>query len=459
MTSNRGRIRLEATLTKGFIAPRNVQFSDLKSLFLQGVQGFSAYIGTNHLGRRTGGGRTFTEGIRNMKINSPTQLAIILGSAVLAFGQQPAPTVPMTNTPCDQAPKMSGGKPIVASTATDQENFTSLFNGKDLTGWWENCSRHAGNDATNGGLWVADPTQGILYSQQAAGGPGGMLSTNQSFGNYELIFDFWPTFGNDGGVFNRNTANGKNWQTTLDYITGSGVGGSFNENQWTSGTINEDPFRFNTTDKTPVTITSWTTFTSSQNPTSFGCSTGGCTAADLSKVWDFEGWNQFRLKFYDGLVAGRSVTMESWIRKLTNPPSPWVPVYKSTRAVPTPANPIALQIHEGTGRWKSGTKNLYRNIKIRPLLDNGDPIPTANKYATSNQSSRLPGFAINSGILMGESVEDAEVFVRGLDGSVIERFHVAGGKFQHALTSEAQGILIVELRSKHGVDRMRLSRI
>lgn len=382
--------------------------------------------------------------------------ALLVGTYVGA--QQPAPTVPMVNTPCDQAPKKGAdGKPIVASTAVDAEGFTSLFNGKDLTGWWENCSRHAGADNTNGGFWVADPNQGILYSQQATNGAGGMFSTNQSFGNYELIFDFWPTFGNDGGVFNRNTANGKNWQTTLDYITGSGVGGSFNENNWQQNvTINEDPFRFNATDKTPVTITTWTTFTSSQNPTSFGCSAGGCTAADLAKVWDFEGWNQFRLKFYDGLVAGRSVTMESWIRKLTNPPGPWVPVYKATRSVVTPPNPIAFQIHEGTGRWKSGTKNLYRNIKIRELTNEGNPVTVS---INPEHNPRFTGVTLNGAMLTGIATSASDVVVRGMDGRVIQRFHTAAGRFQHILSADAKGVLILELRSKHGVDRMRLTRI
>ena len=68
--------------------------------------------------------------------------------------------------------------------------------------------------------------------------------TNKSYGNYELILDVWPSFGDDGGVFNRTTANGTCYQTTMDYIQGSSVGGVYFEGGYTGATRNVDPFVF-----------------------------------------------------------------------------------------------------------------------------------------------------------------------------------------------------------------------
>ena len=244
-------------------------------------------------------------------------MGLVAGSSCLSIhAQQPTLTVPVVNASCEDGPKMVGGKPEVYEAPLDS-GFISIFNGTNLTGWWENCAVHT-TDQRVGGLWLVDPNSKILYSREE--GPNGdILVTNRTFDHYELIFDLWPTYGNDGGVFNRVTTNGKTWQTTIDYIQGSGVGGSYNENGWASTNINEDPFKFGPAGESAPEITSWTTFTKTLNPASFGCSANGCISSDFPKIWNTQGWNQMRVKFYGGLVPGESVKMETWIRKLQTP--------------------------------------------------------------------------------------------------------------------------------------------
>jgi Domain of Unknown Function (DUF1080) len=291
----------------------------------------------------------------------------------LSQAQPPNPTLPLTNRACDSGPITVGGKPDTLGIAPDAEGFIPLFNGKNLKGWWENCgSTHSSADRTQGGIWVADSAQGVLYAAQNANGSGSLLSTNAPYGNYELVLEIWPTFGNDAGIFNRCTANGRTWQSGLDYIRNSSIGGSYSENGWSPTVINEDPFKFGDTYSNP-TIDSWTSFTSGMNPTSFGCSVGGCVSSDFTKVWNVNGWNQVRIKFYGGLTQGSQVTMETWLRKVQTPEVPWVPMYKATKSIVTPPGPIAIQIHGGTTMWKAGAVNLYRNIKVRPLKDDGSP--------------------------------------------------------------------------------------
>src|SRR5688500_18986544 len=130
-------------------------------------------------------------------------------AALLALGaaqaQQPALTVPVVNHPCQDGPKMVNGKPESVE-APLADGFVSIFNGTDLTGWWENCATHT-TDTKVGGVWIVDPGSKILYSREE--GPNGdILVTNQNYEHYEFIMDLWPTYGNDGGVFNRVTRTG-----------------------------------------------------------------------------------------------------------------------------------------------------------------------------------------------------------------------------------------------------------
>jgi hypothetical protein len=148
-----------------------------------------------------------------MKSNLIKTVCTIAFAGVAAFAAQPVISIPVVNAPCQDGPKMVGGKPDTVATPLDS-GFISLFNGKDLTGWWEDCATHT-TDKNVGGVWIVDPSQQTLYSREE-GQNGDILVTNQNFDNYEFVVDLWPTFGNDGGVFNRVTVSGKNWQTTID---------------------------------------------------------------------------------------------------------------------------------------------------------------------------------------------------------------------------------------------------
>lgn len=388
-----------------------------------------------------------------MKSFSSIYPLLPLAAFVFAFADQPAISVPVTNAPCQDGPKMNGTKPDTVASVPDSEGFFSIFNGTDLTGWWEDCQTHT-TDTKSGGVWIVDPNQHILYSREE-GANGDILVTNKKYDNYEIVLDVWPVFGNDGGVFNRTTASGSCWQSTIDYIQGSSVGGSFNEKSWMPGNLNDDPFLFGGSPANP-SVSTWTSFTKDLNPTSFGCSAGGCVASDFEKVWDINGWNQFRVKFYDGLTVGRSVTMENFIRKAGA--ANWVPTYKKSQPQVTPAGPIALQIH-GAGRWKAGTYNLYRNIKVRPLNTDGTPIIPPVLTLKHAASQTAPSLKLANGALIGDLDADYDITLSDVRGGIVEKFHGARGNFRHALGASAHGVLIAELRNDRGVFHLRFGRI
>ncbi len=389
---------------------------------------------------------------------------VLVGAA--AFGQ-PALSIPEHNDPC-----AAGAGTDTVVSAPDHYGFIDLFDGKTLKGWWESCKTgHSSSDNVNGGIYMADPANEALYSQQQANGAGGVLMTNKIFGNYELIFDYWGTYGDDGGVFNRTSATGKCYQTTLDYIAGSSVGGAYGEAGYTN--LNIDPYVFGGNKNTITNLANWTAGTKAQNPTSFGCPAAGCTAADWATVWDPNGWNQIRIKFYGGLTSASKVKMKTYFRKSKNGPVPglmnWVPVYTDSQSIVTPASYIGFQIHGGTARWVRGAGTWYKNIKWRPLDDQGntigvpDTIPYYSIGTTaipSRSQSPLMGARLlgNTYGISGHIASTHQIIVRDVTGHVLETFRGEAGDVNYSFTNSARGLMVVEVKTAAGTDRIPVAR-
>lgn len=392
---------------------------------------------------------------RNMR-TSRTATFVLLACAVAASAQ-PLLGVPQVNAPCASGPTLNGGVPDTVSSVPDADGFVSLFDGRTLTGWWENCQTgHSSQNRTTGGIWIADSTHGALYSQQASNQAGSVLMTNKSYAHYELVFDFWPTWGNDAGVFNRVTATGRTFQTGLDYKQGSSIAGAYGEGGYGNPAgFNHDPYLFTNTEGV-ITVSTWSAFTAARNPASFGCPATGCGVADWNTVWDSAGWNQIRIKFYGGLTAGNHTKMFAWFRRLDNPPAPppnnWVPVYADSQALVTPANPIGLQIHGGSAYWNAaGRGTWYRNIRIRELDANGIPVPVS----VLRPRVRPEGLAAGNGSLQGTMAHPHTIVVRDVHGRVLERFHGPAGTVRYPL--EARGLLMVEVREAGTVRHFRFA--
>ena len=398
-----------------------------------------------------------------MKSLPSAPLAVITATLSLftasAFAQ-PVLGVPQTNAACESGPTMNGGVPDTVVSAPDASGFISLFDGKSLKGWWENClTTHSSQNRTVGGIWIADSTHGALYLQQANTQAGSVLMTNKNWEHYELIFDFWPTWGNDAGVFNRvvptGTQAGRTYQTGLDYKQGSSIGGSYGEGGY--GNFNIDPYLF-TTNFGVITVSSWPAFTAARNPASFGCPSTGCGVAQWHTVWDTAGWNQVRIKFFGGLTAGSPTRMQAWIRRLNNPPvappDNWVPTHDSAMNIVAVANPIGLQIHGGNDYWnRAGRGTWYRNIKIRALDASGNPVPVSLLRHRSHGAGA--GLSGQGGVLQGHMTQAHEIVVRDARGQVVRRFRGQAGEVSYPLAT--RGVLTVEVREAGAVRFLKVA--
>jgi hypothetical protein len=367
----------------------------------------------------------------------------------------------------------------------DADGFLSLFNGTSFKGWWQNCrTSHSSGDQTNGAIFRVDQARNWIYSTQR-GSVGGILTTKKRYSHYEIVFETWPGYGNDGGLFNRPTTGGACYQTVLDYINDASYGGSYGE----GGFVGRDqrPSKIVGNDST-LTIPgntfsgnsiNWTTITAAATARgeATGCPSTGCTQATWRQTWKMssaaDGWNTVRIKFYGGLsrtqsASGDKIHMKSYYRsKLDLSPTTrvdsmqWVMfftdslVLSSTQAASWGnAGPIGIQVHGG-GRFPAARGTWYRNIRVRELDSLGNPTGVPVSIGTVPNKKADYALRAVAGSLTGQMDLDHQVVVSDLSGRVVDTFFGKAGKVNYTLTTQAKGLLVAEIRTERGVGHLR----
>jgi len=401
---------------------------------------------------------------------------------VSAQGTGPASfTKPTTgDAPCAQNTNPNDTLVAPDEVSGTYQGFHSVFDGASFKGWWQDCQTgHSSNDKANGAIFRIATAEKAIYSTQRNGNAGGILLTHKIQKHYEIIFDIWPSFGDDGGLFNRVTLDGQCFQTVLDYIQDGAYGGTWGE----GGYLGRDlrPFQFNNNKASDLKIpgagnADWTAFTKGLNPTSFGCSASGCTQADWDNLWDLNGWNTTRIKFWGGLTsADPTVHMQSWFLTKTTPRH-WVPLWVDSLTLTTaqmnqwPANPTGFQVH-GSGRFGGANGNWYKNIYMRYLDEvtgapaTGPVTPSTDHNPGEEPVSILRGHGLNQNIfqapdgLRGTASLAHEVRVCDSQGRLLEKFSGKAGAFHYTFGSASRGILFVEMRTAEGAQVFRINHI
>ena len=123
----------------------------------------------------------------------------------------------------------------------DADGYVSLFDGETLTGWHKN-PQPIGHGT--GGLWTVE--DGAICGEQdpPASGNGGILLTDQKFGDFELLLDMKPDWGPDSGLFIRSNDQGQCIQMMVDYHEDGSVGHLYGEG---TGGWSARPFDLNGT--------------------------------------------------------------------------------------------------------------------------------------------------------------------------------------------------------------------
>jgi hypothetical protein len=243
------------------------------------------------------------------------------------------------------------------------EKFQSLYDGQSLKGWHKPPKRISHG---TGGLWTVEG--GLLTGQQdhPGSGNGGMLLSDEKFGDFELELEMNPDYGPDTGVFFRTTEEGWGFQMYVDYHEGGNVGHLRGE---MPGAFAMKPFQIFA--KGGPTLHP-EAFTTTPDPRATKWPAGvyeySCTAEQWLKAWRMKGWNRGRVR-----CVGKYPQITTWINDLKvchwNGETCTLPEYNKEHVFEQLGREgaIGLQIHGGKKAWPTGTKCRWRNIKIKRL--------------------------------------------------------------------------------------------
>ncbi|HND55283.1 MAG TPA: DUF1080 domain-containing protein [Pirellulaceae bacterium] len=240
-----------------------------------------------------------------------------------------------------------------------KDGWIELFDGKTLKGWHKNPTRIGHG---TGGTWqVEDGT--ITGEQDPPGsGNGGILLTDQKFGDFELQLDIKPDWGVCSGLFLRANDRGQCIQMMVDYHDAGNVGHLYGEG---TGGWNTRTFDVNGKyegDQKLVALTS-------ANPKTVAAAglISSCSAEDWLKSWKLNDWNAVKV-----VATGKYPKITTWINGLQvcefDGDKSNVERYKKDDVLSslTATGSIAVQVHGGKG-WPNGAKCRWKNIRVRPL--------------------------------------------------------------------------------------------
>jgi hypothetical protein len=260
------------------------------------------------------------------------------------------------------APALSAAPALITrkKSAADEADFISLFDGETLNGWHVNPEKiwHG-----TGGRWTVE--EGAIVGEQdpPGSGNGGILLTDRTFGDFELLLEIKPDWGVDSGLFLRGTNQGQSIQMMIDYLEGGIVGHLYGEN---IGGFGARTFGLKGRLDDNGHLTGFDTDPNAPNDdTSL---TYACTAEEWLQAWKIDDWNRVRV-----VCVGDYPIVKTWINDQLiadfNGATFTHPRYdrEEVKATLGREGSIAVQVHGGSDRWRTGAKSRWRNLRIRPL--------------------------------------------------------------------------------------------
>jgi hypothetical protein len=229
-----------------------------------------------------------------------------------------------------------GPQSVLRSGKCDDAEFRTIFDGKSLAGWHISAksghSRASRNES--GGRWVIE--NGAIVGSQDIPGNGGLILTDEEFGDFEVSLEMNNDFGPDSGLFLRSTDDGKAWQAMIDYHADGNLMGIYGEGLGGKPSVRNFSFLDKVTAIRPETAPlplpvlpdAWSNF------------------------WRHGEWNQLRAR-----IVGNPPTIQTWINgvQFMN--------WTETEVRHPAQGRIGLQVHGGGDFTRQFVR--YRDIKVR----------------------------------------------------------------------------------------------
>lgn len=272
-------------------------------------------------------------------------IGVLAGAAALASFMLPLVAQQRGGAQPEAAPAkpaaakgMPGRGPVAVPTSNADPlpkipvGFTSIFNGKDLTGWHVSKTNHHGKTPDYRVL------HGILIGTQQPFGQGGVLLTDKRYKDVDVYMEVKPDWGCDSGIFVRSDEAGRGYQVMLDYLPGGTmVAGIYGE--MIQGVDFNGP--------------GWANLTNEQRQDIQAKRT-----AAWQRAWKREEWNAVRVR-----VEGNPPRITTWL----NDEIMFQGTDTANHAIDGAEDGhIAIQVHGGE-RWRPGGFWRWRVIAVREL--------------------------------------------------------------------------------------------
>jgi hypothetical protein len=234
--------------------------------------------------------------------------------------------------------------PWVLAEEPKDAGFESIFDGKSLQGWHPSAKtgHSRASQQKSGGRWVVE--DGAIVGSQDLPGNGGILITDQQFGDFEVVLEMNNDFGPDSGLFLRSTEEGKCYQAMIDYHGGGNLMGIYGEGMGGKPHVRNFSFL-----NAPEKITVVTDLKGEKPPVAFPMK-----EEEWPKFWKHGQWNELRAR-----IVGNPPTITTWINGVKF--MEWTETEKRLGD----NGGIALQVHGGGDLTKQFVR--YRSVRIKRL--------------------------------------------------------------------------------------------
>ena len=228
----------------------------------------------------------------------------------------------------------------VAASAAD-DGFVSIFDGKTLNGWHISAKSGHSRASKNqsGGKWVVE--NGAIVGSQDIPANGGLIITDEAYGDFEVVLEMNNDFGPDSGLFLRSTEDGSAWQAMIDYHSNGNLMGLYGEGKLgAKPSVRNYDFKSSPEDIQIVT----------NSPTPLPIA-----PESWKFFWRHGQWNEFRAR-----IENNPPHITTWINGVQ------IMDWTDSLAKRHPdTGGIALQVHGGGDHTKEFVR--YRNIRVKKL--------------------------------------------------------------------------------------------
>jgi hypothetical protein len=224
--------------------------------------------------------------------------------------------------------------------AADSE-VVSIFDGTSLKGWHPSAKTGHSRASENrsAGKWIVE--KGAIVGTQDIPGNGGIILSDEQYGDFEISLEMNNDFGPDSGLFLRSSEDGKAWQAMIDYHKGGNLMGIYGEGLEARPSVRNYSFG-----DTPEIIT---VVTNTASPVPLPI-----LPESWKYFWRHGQWNELRAR-----IQGNPPHITTWINGLKF--MEW-----QEKEVRHPATgSIALQVHGGGNHTNEFVR--YRKIQVRKL--------------------------------------------------------------------------------------------